>query len=282
MLEHLARWNGFIASNGERVERIDSVERLRRAGSSPKVGVLLSYQDSVHFESADDVRLFHELGQRVSQLTYNGANALGCGAFVAEDGGLTAFGAEVVARMNAVGMAVDLSHCGDRTTLDAIAASARPVLVTHAACRALNPGYTRAKTDEAIRAVARGGGVIGIPTLRFMVRDREPVTPEHVLDHVEHVARLVGIEHVGIGTDTSLVTEDAEPLEVRRDRLTNAPPEYRTHSDESWLIGVAGLNHPLRTFDVVEGLIRRGYSDEEIRLVIGGSFARALEAIFTV
>lgn len=280
MLRFLERWNRLLDSNARHLERIDSAARLRGVFASPKTGVILSVQDSRHFEDPDDVTLFHDLGLRVSQLTYNGANRLGSGAFVPEDRGLTAFGGEIVARMNEVGMGVDLSHCGDRTTLDAIAASTEPVLVTHASCRALVPGYPRAKTDEALREVAAGGGVIGVPMLRFMLRDREPVSIEHFLDHVDHLARLVGIEHVGIGSDQGLVTEDDEPLEERRRRLENAPAGYRVHSDAGWRIGVELLDHALRTFDVAEGLLRRGYSDDDAALVLGGNFVRVLCSIF--
>src|SRR5665811_877686 len=98
------------------------------------------------------------------------------------DEGLTAYGARIVQRMNQVGMAVDISHCGDRTTLDAIEASRRPVLVTHSNCRALVPGAARCKTDEAILRMAAKGGVMGITMVRSFVRSAGRVTIEHVLD----------------------------------------------------------------------------------------------------
>jgi membrane dipeptidase len=280
-LKLLERWNAFIASNADHLERIDTPAQLRRLSSTSRVGVMLSLQDSKHFESVDDVDVFHALGQRVSQVTYNGSNRLGHGSFVPDDTGLTSYGSEIVARMNHAGMAVDLSHCGDRTTLDAIAASRVPVLVTHASCRALIPGYPRAKTDEAIRKVAERGGVIGVPMLRFMLRNAEPVTIDHFLDHVDHLANLVGIEHVGIGSDQGLVTEDDEPLAERRRRLEAAPAEYRVHGGPDWLIGVEGLNHALRTYVVTEGLLRRGYSEANVALVLGGNFVRVLCEIFT-
>jgi membrane dipeptidase len=280
MILYLGRWNGFIASNSHYLERIDTTQKLLRAGSSEKISVLLSFQDSKHFGTVDDVDLFYGLGQRVAQLTYNNSNRLGFGAFDDDDKGLTSYGAELVARMNKLGMAVDLSHCGDRTTLGAIEQSSKPVLVTHAACRALNPGYPRAKTDEAIRKVAATRGVIGIPMLRFMIRDREPVSIEDFLDHIDHVADLVGIEHIGIGSDLGLVTEDQLPVEKRKQRLEGAPAKYKVHTNEDHLIGIENLDHELRTFDVAEGLIRRGYSDEHIALVLGGNFVRALAEIF--
>jgi microsomal dipeptidase-like Zn-dependent dipeptidase len=100
------------------------------------------------------------------------------------------------------------------------------------------------------------------------------------VDHVDHLARLIGIEHVGIGSDQNLVTEDAMPLEERRRRLENAPAEYYVHTDDEWRIGVEELDHPQRTFDVAEGLLRRGYSDTDAALVLGGNFVRVLCSIF--
>jgi membrane dipeptidase len=111
-------------------------------------------------------------------------------------------------------MAVDVSHCGDRTTLDACEASKRPVLVTHSNCRALVPGHPSVKTDEAIRAMAKSGGVMGITGVRMFVRDKEPTTIEHVLDHFDHVARLVGVEHLGVGSDADLDGYDDMPPEL--------------------------------------------------------------------
>jgi membrane dipeptidase len=199
---------------------------------------------------------------------------------VDNDTGLTDFGAQVIERMNTLGMAVDLSHCGDRTTLDGIEASRKTVLFTHASCRALNPGYPRSKTDEAILKLAATGGVMGIPVIRFMLKPDEPVTIEHFLDHIDHVVRLAGIEHVGIGSDAELLSEDYYPLEYRKRRLTGADPKYRTHSNDKYLICVEGIDHPKRMFDIVEGLIARDYTDEQIKMVMGGNFVRALNDIF--
>jgi membrane dipeptidase len=155
MLEFQRSWNFFPATNARHLERIDSSAKLRALFANSSCGVILSVQDSDHFDTADDVAFFHGLGLRIAQLTYNGTNRLGCGSFVPVDTGLTPFGAEIVARMNAVGMAVDLAHCGDRTTLDAIAASTAPVLLTHASCRALVPDHARAITRNVRRRAKR-------------------------------------------------------------------------------------------------------------------------------
>src|SRR5690606_10435064 len=117
-----------------------------------------------------------------------------------------------IQKMNEVGMLVDVSHCGDRTTLDAIELSKKPVAITHSNCRALNPN-PRTKTDEAIKKLAAAGGVMGITGVRNFVRDREPTTIEHMVDHIDHVVKVAGIEHVGIGTDADLNGHDDLPPE---------------------------------------------------------------------
>ncbi len=280
MLQFMATQNGIIASNPTYFERIDTKQKLENINASEKIGMLITNQNSSHFRTVDDVDLFYGLGQRVSQLTYNGKNKLGCGAFEDEDTGLTAYGEEILLRMNAVGMGVDVSHCGDQTTLDAIAASTAPVLITHGACRSIAKGLRRSKTDEAIKAMAKTGGVIGIPILRFMVKEKEPVTIEDFFKHIDHVVQLVGIEHVGIGSDQGLYTEDYGALEWRKNRLENAPAKYQTHTNEEYMLTIEGLNHPYRTYDIAEGLLKRGYKDSEVKMVLGDNFKRVLTTIF--
>ena len=281
-LRFFARWNGFIASNGHRFGRVDSADDFQRLRNEGKVGVMLTFQNSEHFRRPDDVGEFHRLGQRLSQLTYNYQNMIGAGFLEHRDGGLTVFGDRIVARMNEVGMAVDVSHCGDRTTLDAIDASTKPVVFSHASCRALLPGHLRCKTDEAIRAMAASGGVMGVNFIRFMIRLEEPVTVEHVLDHFDHTARLVGVEHVGIGSDMD-IEGNASPLRPPDDPPSFDAPNfdrYQMHMNESGRESIAGLDHPKRVFDLTEGLIRRGYADADIALMLGGNFERVLSDIW--
>lgn len=280
MLKFMATQNGIIASNPEYFERIDTKEKLKNIQKNAKIGMLMTNQESSQFRTVDDVNLFYELGLRISQITYNGQNRLGCGAFVDKDAGLTSYGKLVIKRMNEVGMAVDVSHCGDKTTMGAIEASTEPVLITHGACRGIAKGVARAKTDEAIKAIAQTGGVIGIPILRFMIREKEPVNFSHFIDHIDYVTQLVGIEHVGIGSDQGLYTEDYGAYEWRKKRLENAPAKYQTHTNDEYLLTIEGLNHPYRTYDIAEGLLKRGYKENDIKKVLGENFQRVLMTIF--
>ena len=277
-LSWFAGWNGFIAGNDDRLMRIDSAADFGRVKTSGKVGVLLGLQNAAHFRRPDDVNFFRGLGQRVAQLTYNSRNLIGNGATERRDEGLSDFGVAIVERMNQVGMAVDVSHCGDRTTLDAFEVSKRPVLITHSNCRALVPGHPRVKTDEAIIAMAKSGGVMGITAVRMFVRDREPTTVEHVLDHFDHVAKLVGPEFLGVGSDIDLDGYDDMPPEANRQLRAGYKGSYGFREK----IDVEGLDHPKRMFDLAEGLIRRKYTDSQIEGILGGNFVRVLSDIWKV
>lgn len=269
-------WNGFIAHHSDAFARVDDVEGLARIKSSGKIGILLGVQDSLHFRTVDDVDLFYRYGQRVSQLTYNARNLIGNGCTERRDDGLSDFGVAVIERMDRLGMAVDVSHCGERTTLDAFEASQRPVLITHSNCRALVPRQPRSKTDEAIRAMAAKGGVMGLTFMRMFVRESEPTTLEHLLDHVDHIARLVGVEHAGVGSDTDLDGWDALPADV----LAAIRGAYKKEVGFREKMDLDLVDSPRRIFDLTEGLIRRGYSDADIEGILGGNFRRALATIW--
>ena len=270
-------WNGFIAHHADKLMRVDDSQNINAAKSTGKIGIILGLQNSEHFRTPDDVDRFYQLGQRVSLLTYNSRNLIGNGSTERHDDGISDFGIKIVERMNKVGMAVDTAHCGDRTTLEAFEISKAPVLITHANCRALNPEQPRCKTDEAIRKMAEKGGVMGITGVRNFVSPKEPTTIENVLDHYDHVAKLVGVEHVGVGSDIDLDGYDALPEDYRKwlHSLYKSSYAFREKDDTD------GVNHDKRMFDITDGLIRRGYSDADIGLILGANFRRVLGQIWS-
>ena len=277
-LKWFAAWNAFIANNDAFFLRIDSPPDLGRVKNSGKLGVILGLQNSAHFRSPADVDYFRSLGQRVSQLTYNSRNLIGNGATERRDDGISDFGVAIIERMNKVGMAVDVSHCGDRTTLDAFEISKKPVLITHSNCRALVPGHPRVKTDEAIKRVGASGGVMGITAVRMFVKVDEPTSVEHVLDHFDHVRKLIGPEHIGVGSDIDLYGYDKMPAELNKQLRAGYKGSYAFRER----IDVEGLDHPKRMFDLTEGLIRRKYSNVDIEGILGGNFKRVLSQVWAV
>ncbi|HEY7543855.1 MAG TPA: membrane dipeptidase [Blastocatellia bacterium] len=277
-LRFISSWNSFLANHDRYFMRIDSADDLERVKSSGKVGVMLGVQNSEHFRTPQDVNLFHSLGQRVSQLTYNSRNMIGNGSTERRDEGISDFGVGVIERMNRVGMVVDVSHCGDRTTLDAFEISKKAALITHSNCRALAPGHPRCKTDEAIKKMAAQGGVMGITGVRMFVKNEEPTTIEDALNHFDHVAKLAGVEHLGVGSDIDLDGYDDMPPELNRQLRAGYKGSYGFREK----IDIEGIDHPKRMFDLTEGLIRRKYSDRDIEGILGGNFKRVLAQIWSV
>lgn len=275
-LGFVAAFNSIVANRPDVFVRIDSSDDLASVSSSGRTGILIGLQDSSHFRVASDVEVFHRLGQRVSQLTYNSRNMIGNGSTERVDGGISDFGVSIVEEMNRVGMAVDVSHSGDRTTLDACDVSRAPVLYTHSNARALNPGHPRCKTDEAIRRMAETGGVMGITGVRNFVTSEEPTTIEHYLDHFDHVRDLIGVEHLGIGSDIDLHGYDDMPPEQYEQLKSGYKGSYAFRDK----IDIDEIAHPKRMYDVTDGLIRRGYTDEHIRGILGGNFQRVLGEIW--
>lgn len=262
VLRWMAGWRKLLSSRPCYLSQVDTITDLLMVPARGTIGVMIGFQNSDHFRSVKDVQGFYRLGQRVSQLTYNSRNRLGSGCYEAKDRGLTDFGADVVREMNRLGMVVDLSHCGERTSRDAIALSSQPVLITHANCRALVPGHPRCKSDGLIRQLAAADGVMGITAVRAFVSRSPAPTIEDLLNHFDHVAKIVGIEHVGLGSDVDVTAIDPKTGSTR--------PFYR----------IRGLDPVARVFQIAEGLLGRGYSTADVELVLGGNFLRVLAKIW--
>jgi membrane dipeptidase len=274
-LGFMAAWQGFCARNADLFCVVDTAADLDRAKAAGKCAVIMGIQNAEHFRKVEDVLAFRQLGQRCAQLTYNSQNLLGSGSTDRVDGGVSDYGAEIIAAMNDAGMLVDVSHCGDRTTLDAIEISTRPVAITHSNCRALN-NHPRLKTDEAIAKCASKGGVMGITGVRNFVRDREPTGVEHIVDHIDHVVKVAGIEHVGIGSDSDLNGYDDMPPDQRKMLMESYKSSYAFREK----LDTDGFDHPKKVFDLTEALIRRGYGDSNIESVLGGNFRRLLATVW--
>jgi membrane dipeptidase len=272
-LSFFAIWGNYVARNSHVLTGVDKFADIPRAKQDGKVAVIMGLQNADHFLRPADVKTFYELGQRCAQLTYNSQNRIGSGSTERVDGGVSDFGAAIIAEMNKVGMLVDVSHCGDRTTLDGIALSTKPISITHSNCRALID-HPRVKTDEAIKAMAAKGGVMGITGVRNFVSKTDPTTIVNYADHIDHVVKLVGIDHVGIGTDSDLYGYDDTSPEMNK-MLRGAYKDSYAFREK---IDVDGFDHPLKMYDLTEELLRRNYSDANILAVLGGNFQRLLTA----
>ena len=199
-VREIARWNARIRRRPADLLQVLAAADILLARRERRIGVIYGFQNAAMMgRDAGRVDVFADLGVRVVQLTYNPANTLGDGSMAPQNRGLTAFGREVVERLNAARLMVDLSHSGERTCLDAARASAAPISINHTGCRAV-VDLPRNKTDEELRLVASRGGFVGIYFMPF-VNARSVCTAADVALHLDHAVNVCGEDHVGIGTD---------------------------------------------------------------------------------
>lgn len=269
-------WNAYVASHTDDLMLITRAADFDRVRDSGRIGFLIGTHNAGElFRTLDDIDAFHQIGLRHGLLTCFGQNRLGTSADEGEgrDGGLTRYGRAVVERMNKVGLAVDVSHCGAKTRREAFDASSKPVLITHGNAAAVCPS-PRNNSDEMLRTMAATGGVIGLMFWRPMVSSAKRVTVEHVLDHFDHVSQLIGPQHVGLGLETPLEGFDScENVVGASSQVSYLKTVRRMDIEE--------LCDHRRIYTLVEGLLRRGYSDADVAGILGGNFERAFREIFT-
>ncbi|HET7700179.1 MAG TPA: membrane dipeptidase [Candidatus Limnocylindria bacterium] len=283
------KWDDVIYDIGMRLSdiahqdflvRADTLADIRRAKMEGRVAFVGCLETATPIENElDRLDILYGFGIRSVGIAYSESNMLGSGLREASDAGLTDFGRLAVRRMNRLGIAIDLSHAGDRTSMDTIERSERPVFVTHAGARALW-NTKRMKPDEVLKACAERGGVIGISAAAHTtLTERHRLhSLESVMEHFEYVAQLVGIDHVAFGPDTffgdhvGLHRFFAKQFSIAASRggLQFQEVEY-----------VDGIENPGESFpNVARWLIRHGYSDGDIAKVMGGNVIRALEQVW--
>jgi membrane dipeptidase len=265
----LASWDRIVEENEDVVRRVATTDDVRAAAKENRVGVIYGFQNGTPFEDElGFVGQFARLGARVVQPAYMAQNAIGSGCLELVDSGLSAFGRDVVRALNHHGVTIDLSHCGPRTTMDAIEVSTRPVLFTHANPRRLvdNP---RNKSDEQLLALAATGGVVGAVAFRsFLVPDRREAVLDDLLDHVDYLVDLLGIDHVAIATD---FTEGRPEGFLERAFGRNAPSGVTP----TWpWVGPRGFETVDDFPNLTEGLIGRGHSPDVVRKILGENLLR--------
>lgn len=274
-IDYVSQWKRFWRENDDLIRPVRTLADIHAAKAEQRTGIILGWQNTSPLEdNLEYVEIFKDLGVGVMQLTYNTQNYSGAGYLETRDSGLTGFGYEVLAEMNRVGVLCDLSHVGDRTSADVIAASRAPVCISHVLPRALKD-VKRNKPDELLVGCAQGGGIIGISLFSPGLTAGNDATVEDYLDAMSYVIDLVGEDHVGIGTDFSQDRPRPGPwlLWANRDKGT-----ARTLTP----FGSAKINKPQGIARIRElpnltaQMLARGWSEARVRKLLGENWLRVL------
>lgn len=266
----------------DRFTKVTGPADLDQAKAKRRIAVIQSFEAVTMLDGKiERIELFRELDVLVMQLSYNRRSPFGCGCLDGDGDGVTPLGRKAIAKMNEIGVALDLSHANTPTTSDGIRLSSRPAVITHAGCRAVFE-HPRNKTDRDMRALAEKGGVMGIYMLPYLTPDtRQPMLADY-MRHMLHALKVCGEDHVGIGTDSLFFPPDAKELhEVakleawRRKQGIAAPGENRPPY-------LPDVDTTRKLAYVADALLRHGYGERVVDKVLGRNFRRVFDEIWTV
>jgi len=280
-LRNIGRWNQLFEHNDDLIMRVGCAEDVLEAQRLGKTGVIYGFQNCSPIE--DDfslIEVFHTLGVRFMQLSYNNQSLLATGCYEADDPGITRFGKQAIKEMNRVGMVIDMSHSAERSTLEAIDISQRPIAITHA-----NPGFfqpaLRNKSDAVLKALAESGGMLGFSLYPHHLKNGSSCSLEDFCAMVSDAAELMGIDHIGIGSDLCQDQPDSVVEWMRNGRWSKAmdfgegsasnagfPPQPHWFQDSTHYGNLSA------------GLIDKGFSDEDVARIMGNNWLRFMSQSF--
>lgn len=279
----VAEYDALLRRHARDLVKVLSVADIRRAQAERKIGIIYGFQNGAMMgQDASRADIFANMGVRVFQLTYNPANQLGDGAMAPQNRPLSAFGREVVDRLNRNKVMVDLSHSGEQTCLSAARASSRPISINHTGCRAVTD-LPRNKTDAELKLVADKGGYVGIYFMPFLHISGH-ARAEDVVAHIDHAVNVCGEDHVGIGTDGSVTQiddlakyEGALAKEIAERRAAGISAAGERPDTYPFVVDLRGPDQ-FRT--LVRLLAAKGYGAGRIDKILGGNFLRFGEEIW--
>jgi microsomal dipeptidase-like Zn-dependent dipeptidase len=281
MVANVARWNRFFETFPDLIFQGRNADDVRRAAREGRTAVFFGFQNPLPIE--DDIGLVeicHTLGARFMQLTYNNQSLLASGCYEAEDTGITRMGREVIREMNRVGLAIDMSHSGERSTLEAIELSARPIAITHA-----NPAswhkVARNKSDTVLRALAQSGGMLGFSLYPAHLAGGSDCTLKSFCEMAARTADLMGVERLGIGSDLCQDQPDSVVEWMRVGRWTKDPAVVSgAHGKAVFPPQPQWFRGNLDFANIAEGLAAAGFAPGEVERIMGLNWLDYFERSF--
>lgn len=278
---NIEQWNSWFERFPDLIFQGFTGSDVREAKQSNRTAIFFGFQNPSPIE--DDIRLIevlHRLGARFMQLTYNNQSLLATGCYEKEDSGLTRMGKQVVKEMNRVGLVIDMSHSAERSTLEAIEASTRPIAITHANPHRWHPAL-RNKSDAVIKALAKSGGMLGFSTYPHHLKDGSNCSLIGFCQMVGDTAEMVGIDHLGIGTDLCQGQPDSVVQWMRVGRWTKEIDYGEGSAEAPGFPAMPSWFRDSRDFGHIEsGLQEVGFDSDEIAKVMGGNWLKFYDKNF--
>ncbi|WP_193601544.1 dipeptidase [Marinobacter salexigens] len=277
-LSRFGDWNRRFEQHSDLIMPVYEAEDIEIARESGRVGIFFGAQNCSPIEDdIDMIEVMRRLGLMIMQLTYNNQSLLAAGCYEAEDSGVSRFGRQAIAEMNRVGMIIDMSHSSERSTLDAIELSTRPVIISHANPASFHPAK-RNKSDTVLKAISESGGLLGFSVYPFHLKDGPDCTLESFCNMVADTADLMGIDHIGIGTDLCQ-GQPQSVLDWMRNGRWSKEMDFGEGNKNN-----AGWPRPLSWFKdnrdfpaIIEGLRNKGFSEPEVEKIMGRNWLNQLE-----
>jgi membrane dipeptidase len=277
----IAKADQLVEKRSDLFLKVRTAADLERARAEKKLGVVYSFEAAAMLEDKiERIEIFRGLGVRVMQLDYNRRTPFGVGCLDGDTDGLTELGRKAVAKMNEIGVALDLSHSNTKTTADGIAASAKPPIITHAGCRAVYQ-HPRNKEDRELKALADKGGVVGIYMLPYLTASPKQPMLEDYLQHLEHALKVCGEDHVGVGSDVPFFEVDQNDLAEMKKAAEQRKADGIAAPGEDRPTYIPDLNTPRKMELIADALLKRGHKTGAVEKILGGNFRRVLGEIWT-
>lgn len=272
-LTRFAQWNKYFEQNSDLIMPVMNMEDVHKAKSTGKVGIFFGAQNCSPID--DEIGLIEVMrkqGLLIMQLTYNNQSLLATGCYEQNDSGITRFGKQAIEEMNRVGMIVDMSHSAERSTLEAIDISSRPICISHA-----NPTFAhdalRNKSNEVIKSLASRGGLLGFSLYPFHLPNGSACTLDDFCEMIAKTADLVGVDHLGIGSDLCL-NQPQEVLEWMRNGKWSKAMDYGegNASNSGWPDDLPWFKDELGMENIYNGLLKYGFKEKEANQILGGNW----------